>query len=101
MDQTVERASHHYKTQRTYRSLEEVVTQLHKGMDRAVVEKLLGKADYSPIAGQEYYSSERRERVLHGKKEMQVPVGLIIDYRDEQGRVTKRLQMFQLGRIGE
>ena len=70
-------------------------------MARTNVIDLLGEPDYSPLAGQYYYSSDRWETVQHGKKEMQIPVGLLIDYRDDQGRVTEQLQKFLLGRIGE
>jgi hypothetical protein len=30
-----------------------------------------------------------------------MPVGLVVDYRDEQDVLTERLQTFRLGRIGE
>ena len=94
-------ASRRYKAHRDYASLEVISRHLRKGMAQTEVEELLGEADYSPLAGQYYYSSDRRETAQHGKKEMQIPVGLIIDYQDEQGRVTKRVQTFQLGQIGE
>lgn len=99
--QELEPASRSYQAHRDYPSLAVISVHLRKGMARSKVIDLLGEPDYSPLAGQYYYSSDRRETVQHGKKEMQIPVGLIIDYRDEQGRVTKRLQTFQLGRIGE
>ena len=74
-------------------------------MEESKVISLLGEPEYSPLEGLYYYSSDRRDPVLLDKKdinnEVDVPVGLIVDYRDEQGRVTEQLQKFQLGRIGE
>jgi len=96
-----EQVSRTYKAEKDYVSLAVLSGHLYTGMEQAEVVKLLGKPDYSPVSGQYYYSSDRRETVLHGKKEMRIPVGLIIDYRDEQGRVTEQLQAFRLGRIGE
>ena len=99
--QELEPASRSYKAHRDYVSLAVISVHLHKGMARIKVIDLLGEPDYSPLAGQYYYSSDRRNTVQHGKKEMQIPVGLVIDYRDDQGRVTELVQKFLLGRIGE
>jgi outer membrane protein assembly factor BamE (lipoprotein component of BamABCDE complex) len=99
--QEPEQASRSYKAHRDYPSLEIISGHLRKGMERSEVEDLLGEPEYSPLAGQEYYSSDRRETVRHGKQEVQIPVGLVVDYRDEQGRVTEQVQKFRLGRIGE
>jgi hypothetical protein len=97
--QEPQEASSSYKAKKDYASLAVLVKHLRKGMARAEVEALLGEADYSPIAGQEYYSSDCRELVPEtGAEEL---VGLIVEYRDEQGRLTEQLQQFQLGRIGE
>jgi len=97
----LELASRSYKAHRGYASLEIIHRYLHKGMMRSKVEELLGEADYSPIKGQYYYSSDRSEVVGSGKERMNVPVGLVVDYRDEQGNLTGQLQSFWLGRIGE
>ncbi|MCI5164401.1 MAG: hypothetical protein D3917_20800 [Candidatus Electrothrix sp. AX5] len=99
--QELELASRSYKAHRDYPSLEVISVHLRKGMDQNNIIDLLGEPDYSPLAGQYYYSSDRQETVRHGKKEMQIPVGLVIDYRDEQGRATEQLQKFWLERIGE
>lgn len=98
----LEQTSRRYKTEKDYAGLEILFGQLRKGMARSTVEALLGKADYSPIEGQEYYSSDRRE--ASGKEQVNravVPVGLVVDYRDEQGKLTGQLQSFWLGHIGE
>lgn len=98
----LEQAGRSYKAHRDYTSLEIIHRHLHKGMARSTVKVLLGKADYSPIEGQEYYSSDRRE--ASGKEQVNravVPVGLVVDYRDEQGELTGQLQEFWLGAIGE
>jgi len=92
-------ASSSYKAKKDYASLAVLVTHLRKGMARTEVEALLGEADYSPIEGQEYYSSDRSEFVP--KTDTKQTVGLVVEYRNEQGKVTKQLQQFELGRIGE
>jgi outer membrane protein assembly factor BamE (lipoprotein component of BamABCDE complex) len=100
----LEQAGRSYRTQQDYTSLEILSGQLRKGMTRSKVEELLGEADYSPIAGQEYYSSDRREAAGSGKEQLTqitMPVGLVVDYRDEQGQLTGQVQRFWLGRIGE
>lgn len=97
----VEQAGSSYRTQKDYTSLELISKHLHRGMPRSEVEELLGKADYSPIEGQEYYSSDRREAVGSGKERMSFTVGLVVEYRDERGELTGQLQRFWLGRIGE
>ncbi len=91
-----------YKTQRDYVSLEVIYRHLRKGMERSEVEELLGEPDYSPVEGQYYYSSDRRETVNRGKEQVRVSVvGMVVDYRDEQGMLTEQLQVFRLGRIAE
>jgi hypothetical protein len=71
-------------------------------MKRTVVEDLLGEPDYSPVEGQYYYSSDRKDYVeAEGTKDTQVTIGLVIDYRDNNGVVTEQLQTFQIGPIGE
>lgn len=100
----LERASRSYKAHRDYASLEIIHRHLRKGMVRSKVEELLGKADYSPIAGQYYYSSDRSERAGSGKEQLtqlDMPVGLVVDYRNEQHELTGQLQTFWLGAIGE
>jgi hypothetical protein len=90
-----------YKAHKDYASLEKISRHLSKGMEHGAVKELLGEPEYSPIAGQYYYSSDLRKTEIRGKKWIDVPFGLIVDYRDEQGRVTEKLQTFELGRIGE
>ncbi len=97
----LKQASRSYKAQRDYASLEVLSTHLRKGMACSKVEDLLGQADYSPVAGQYYYSSDRRETVHQGKEQVSIPVGMVVDCRNEQGELTDQLQTFRLGRIGE
>lgn len=97
--QEPQEASSSYKAKKDYASLAVLVKHLRKGMARTEVKALLGEADYSPIEGQDYYSSDRSERAP--ATEMEQPVGLVVEYRDEQGKVTGQLQQFELGRIGE
>ena len=97
----LDQASRSYKVQRDYASLVTMYKYLHKGMERIEVEALLGEADYSPVEGEYYYSSDRRETENRGKKQISVPVGIVLDYRDEQGMPTDTLRTFRLDRIGE
>lgn len=100
-ERQLEQASRQYKAHRDYASLAVIAKHLTKGMVQSKVTDWLGEPDYSPIAGQYYYSSDRYETVLFGKQEMQIPVGLVIDYLDEQGELTEQVQSFWLGHIGE
>ena len=84
----LERASHRYKQDRDYASLETIAHSLRTGMSRAEVEALLGSPDYSPTDGQYNYSSSRENHIL------------VVDYRIDE-RVTDRLQSFDLMTIGE
>jgi len=100
----VERAGSSYRIHKDYVSLELISKHLHRGMSRSEVESLLGEADYSPIEGQYYYSSDRREAVGSEQEQdtqMTVPVGLVVEYLDDQGELTGQLQKFWLDRIEE
>lgn len=94
----LDQASRSYRANRDYVSLETIHGQLTEGMDRGEVERLLGEPDYSPTEGQFYYSSDRRATA--GDRE-DVPVGVVVDYRDESGAITGTLQAFWIGPIGE
>lgn len=96
--QALDQASRSYKANRDYASLEAIHGQLATGMDRAEVDRLLGEPDYSPIAGQYYYSSDRR---VSADGRDNVPVGVVVDYRSEGGAVTDTLREFWIGPIGE
>jgi len=99
----LERASRSYKEHQDYVSLEVINRHLCKGMERSEVEELLGEADYSPIDGQYYYSSDRQV-AGNGQKQLTqiaLTVGLVVEYRDEQGKLTGQVQKFWLGNIGE
>jgi len=64
---------------------------IHLGMTRAQVERILGKEKYSPIDGQDYYSTEGECEVEPGIMGSCV---FVIEYRDvatssrDTGRVT-------------
>lgn len=71
-------------------------------MARAEVLRLLGEPDYSPVEGQDYYSSDRTAtRVDTLGLEVPVTVGIVADYRTGDGRLTDKLQAFELGPIAE
>lgn len=97
--QKQQQAARSYKANKDYASLEVLSEHLRKGMTHSEVNSLLGDPDYSPITGQEYYSSDRRAAVEETGAEH--PVGLVTDYRDNQGKPTGRLQTFRLVPIGE
>lgn len=70
-------------------------------MSQGAVERLLGAPDYSPIEGQCYYSSDRRN--AEG-----VTIGLVVEYRKTEYRkdgihttLTGKLESFTLMAIGE
>lgn len=100
-DMSLRKASTNYKSKRDYASLEIIYKQMYKGMKRIDVEQLLGEPDYSPTEGQYYYSSDRRDYLDSGNKEMKAPVGVIVDYRDPNGKLTGEIQTFSMGPIGE
>jgi len=99
--QALEQASRSYKAHKDYASLEAIYRHLSKRMERGEVEDLLGEPDYSPIEGLYYYSSSRRKAESRGKEQINLPVGLVVDYRDKEGLLTEKLQIFQLGSIEE
>ena len=90
-----------YQKTRSYRSLKVLVKRLKIGMRRSVVEGILGEAEYSPVEGQYYYSSDKRN--AEG-----VTMGLVVEYRKTAYRsdgihttVTGKLESFTLMPIGE
>jgi hypothetical protein len=91
-DQALEESGRSYRLHKDFASLETISRCLTIGMTRGEIEKLLGKADYSPIEGQEYYSSGQQSD--KGQT-------LVVEYRDEQGIVTRVLHSFWLGDVGE
>jgi hypothetical protein len=96
---SLEDASDKYKKDKTYASLKIVYDKLSKGMPRKEVDSLLGDPDYSPIDGQYYYSSDKR--IYDEDQDREVPVGVVVDYRNDKDEVTEILQEFSLGPIGE
>ncbi len=95
-EQRLDEASRSYKQHKDYASLELLCRRyLKTELSRAAVESLLGKADYSPIDGQEYYLANKKSSSGRGT------MGLVVDYRDEQGKLTAKLHDFWLGEIGE
>jgi hypothetical protein len=88
-----------YRRHRDFPSLQTVVRHLTKGMNRRSVEKLLGKADYSPTDGVCYYSSDKM--AFSNEAQREIIMGLIVEYRDDSGKITGRLESWKLGPIGE
>ena len=88
-----------YQKTRNYRSLKVLVKRLKIGMPRSKVESILGEPDYSPVDGQFYYSSDK-------KNSRGVIIGLAVEYRkyvgtDTDMTVTGKLEWFRLMPIGE
>lgn len=96
---SIKNASAQYKLNRDYASLVIIYKTLSKGISRTDVLALLGEPDYSPTEGQYYYSSSRSE--YSKERDGNVVVGLVVDYRNERDTLTKFLQKFWLGPIGE
>jgi hypothetical protein len=63
------------------------------------VEALLGEPDYSPSEGIYYFSSDRREYSKEAEREL--TIGLVVEFRDSDGKVTGRVESWRLGPIGE
>lgn len=101
--QVLEQASISYKKHRDYASLKKIFLHLTKGMKRPDVERLLGEPEHSPIDGLFYYSSDRMASLRNegAPPDMKAVVGVVLDYRDEKGVITDRLQKFWIGPIGE
>lgn len=92
-------ASRSYRSNRDYTSLVIIAKSLHTGMQQQHIIDLLGEPDHSPIDGLYYYSSDKNTPNLEEQTHM-VNHGLMVDYR--AGEVlTKQLQAFTLGPIGE
>jgi hypothetical protein len=88
-----------YQKTDNFRSLKVLVKRLRPGMPRSKVESILGEPDYSPVDGQYYYSSDK-------KNAKGVIIGLVIEYRKYVGNetdmtVTGKLESFSLMPIGE
>jgi hypothetical protein len=94
-----EQAGATYRQHRDYESLEIIHEHMAQGMPSAEVERLLGEPDYCPTGGLCYYSSARKVAAEHRAGE--VSLGLVVDYRDDRGAVTKTLQKHRLGPIDE
>jgi len=96
---SLDEASKKYKADRDYVSLQIIHKRLVIGSSRIEVERLLGTPDYSPTDGLYYYSSNKR--ILLEDENRYLSPGLTVDYRDQNGVVTDRLQQLQLRNIGE
>lgn len=96
---SLENASISYKQHKDYESLEAIYNTLARGMPRKDIERLLGESDYSPIDGQHYYSSDRKE--YSEAQQRDVTVGVVVDYRDSSSTITESLHEFWLGPIDE
>ena len=79
-----------YAATQDYRSLKRIARALETGMARAEVERILGEPVAHPGNGQYCYLSDREEQV----GDFQVPVALVVNYNDAEGRETDRLQGF-------
>jgi len=74
---------------------------IHIGMTRAQVEGILGSPDYSPIDGQDYFSTHGECEVAPGRT---AGCGFVIEYRDYSKsplRDTGRVVECSWGGIGE
>ncbi len=95
----VETAIDEYKQYRSYDSLMVIHEELYVGMYQSEVIRFLGEPDYSSVEGQFYYSTDRYEYSEEQGRE--VVVGLVVDYRNEKGKITEKLRNFWVGKIGE
>ena len=94
---SVREARGRYATTQDYASLKALSRHLEVGMARAEVEALLGQPLDHPGNGQYCYLSDRSETV----GEFTVPVGLIVNYSDAEGRETGILHSFYFVAVAE
>lgn len=87
---TVGQARSRYAATQDYRALRRLARAIEPGMARVEVERLLGEPLPHPGNGQFCYLSDREEQV----GDFKVPVALVVDYNDTEGRETDRLQGF-------
>ena len=88
-----------YKKTKNYNSLEMIYNSLNMGDNRDKIENLLGEPDYSPIEGLYYYSSDKES--YSDEQQRYVPVGVVLDYRGQDGIITNTLQKYSIGIIEE
>ena len=95
----LQQAAKHFRANRDYASLKIISQHLAVGMSHRMIEKLLGKADYSPTDGLYYYSA--KVLVFIKKQNRYTARGLVVDYRDENGNTTMTLKKYFLQNLGE
>ncbi|HPF60130.1 MAG TPA: hypothetical protein P5149_13820 [Candidatus Competibacteraceae bacterium] len=93
----IEQASAEFKKSGAIESLMVLLIPLKRGMSILEVENLVGKPAYSPVDGQYYYATDAYKRI--GERE--IPLGLILDFRDDRNALTGKLESIFFGPIGE
>ena len=93
----IEQASAKFKESGAIESLMVLLASLERGMSISEVENLVGKPTYSPVDGQHYYATDAYKRI--DKRE--IPLGLILDFRDDRNALTGKLESIFFGPIGE
>ncbi len=82
---------------KTLVGLQSISENLSVGISYEEAEKVLGRPDYSPTEGKYYYTST--ETIYSESQKRELPIGLILDYRDAEGKTTEILQNFWLGQL--
>ncbi|MBS8226968.1 hypothetical protein DYI42_12060 [Vannielia litorea] len=90
-------AAESFRDNRDAASLEAVSARIGPGTKRSEVEELIGPPTYSPVDGVAMYASNDRQQV--GERDL--TLGLIIDYRDADAKLTDSVQTISYGPIGE
>lgn len=93
----IEQASAEFKESGAIESLMVLLASLKLGMSISEVENLVGKPTYSPVDGQNYYATDAYKRI----GEHEVPLGLILDFRNDRNAPTGKLESIFFGPIGE
>jgi len=93
----IEQASAKFKESGAIESLMVLLASLERGMSISEVENLVGKPTYSPVDGQHYYATDAYKRI--GERE--IPLGLILDFRNDRSAPTGKLESIFFGPIGE
>jgi len=100
----LEDASAQYRETKSYSSLESISKQLRKGMARTEIEALLGKGNWYPNDLVVYFSDKQEVTKNNPAREDDDVLGnwvLFLDFKDVNGRMTERLQSWNLELIGE
>lgn len=98
-NRSIENASANYKAKKDYKSLETLYNHLSENRSRQEADRLLGEPDISPIEGLFFYASTHSKYSIVQSQD--VIYGLVVDYRNKNGMVTRKIQALWIGPMDE